>query len=59
MRLVMFFTLVFRTKKRSVNKSTFAVLALCLLLAACGTLSIGVSNSPDWCPNPRSTVPCP
>jgi hypothetical protein len=55
----MFFTLVFRTKKRSVNKSTFAVLALCLLLAACGTLSIGVSNSPDWCPNPRSTVPCP
>ena len=25
--------------------------ALCLLLAGCGVIQIGVSNSPDWCPN--------
>ena len=30
------------------------VLALCLLLAACGLISIGVSNSPDWCPSKES-----
>jgi len=35
------------------------VAALCLLLAGCGMISIGVSNSPDWCPNPRSMAPCP
>ena len=28
--------------------------ALCLLLAACGLIEIGVSNSPDWCPKPDS-----
>lgn len=36
-----------------------ALIACCLLLAGCGTVSIGITNSPDWCPNPRSTVPCP
>lgn len=37
----------------------FAIVVICLLLAGCGALSIGVSNSPDWCPNPKSTVACP
>jgi hypothetical protein len=32
---------------------------LCAMLAGCGILNIGVTNSPDWCANPRSTVPCP
>jgi hypothetical protein len=36
-----------------------ALLAACLLVAGCGLVSIGFSNSPDWCPNPRSTAPCP
>jgi hypothetical protein len=36
-----------------------ALLAACLLVAGCGFVSIGFSNSPDWCPNPRSTAPCP
>lgn len=33
------------------------VVALCLLLAGCGSVSIGVSNSADWCPNAQN-VPC-
>jgi hypothetical protein len=36
-----------------------AALVLCLALTGCGLISIGISNSPDWCSNPRSTVPCP
>ena len=35
------------------------ILALCLLVAGCGLISVGVSNSPDWCPNPKGTVACP
>ena len=35
------------------------VVVLCLLTAGCGIISIGVSNSPDWCPNPRNPVSCP
>lgn len=36
------------------------VILLCsLLLAGCGVVSLAVSNSPDWCPNPRNAVTCP
>lgn len=41
------------------RKLGFAVLTSCLLLTGCGVISIGVTNSPDWCPNPKSTAPCP
>ena len=30
------------------------LVVLCLLLAGCGLISIGVSNSPDWCPSRES-----
>jgi hypothetical protein len=33
---------------------TLIAAALCLLLAGCGLIEIGVSNSPDWCPKPDS-----
>jgi hypothetical protein len=33
---------------------TPVVIVLCLLLAGCGLISIGVSNSPDWCPSRES-----
>ena len=29
-------------------------LVLGLMLAGCGLISIGVSNSPEWCPDPQS-----
>ena len=29
---------------------TLLAVALCLLLAGCGLIQIGVSNSPDYCP---------
>ena len=31
--------------------SMLLAVALCLLLAGCGLIQIGVSNSPDYCPN--------
>ena len=34
-----------------------SVTALCLLLAGCGSVSIGASNSADWCPNAQN-IPC-
>ena len=36
-----------------------AAVVVCLALGGCGMFSFGVSNSPDWCPNPKSTVQCP
>jgi len=36
----------------------YLVLLLCLLAAGCGVVSVGVSNSPEWCPNPKSAA-CP
>jgi hypothetical protein len=30
------------------------IVVLCLLLAGCGLIQIGVSNSPDWCPSKES-----
>jgi hypothetical protein len=35
-----------------------AAFVFCLALAGCGLISIGVSNSSDWCPNPQSKA-CP
>lgn len=47
------------SEQHFLNKLSFVILAFYLLLAGCGMISIGASNSPDWCPNPRSTAPCP
>lgn len=46
-------------RRRLVREVGFAALASCLLLGGCGVISIGITNSPDWCPNPKSTAPCP
>jgi hypothetical protein len=42
-----------------VNKLLPAIVILCLVLGGCGVVSLSVSNSPDWCPNPRNAVTCP
>jgi hypothetical protein len=46
--------------RRKVNGMAMkaAILVFCLLLTGCG-LSVSATNSPDWCPNRSSTVPCP
>jgi hypothetical protein len=40
-------------------RRTIVAIVLCLLTAGCGIISFSVTNSPDWCPNPRNPVSCP
>ena len=43
----------------TVDKLLLVIALSVLLLAGCGIISVAVSNSPDWCPNPRNAVTCP
>jgi len=67
MRSELFLAVVSRQQRSVVSRHAFSAVVgrhafialLCLLLAGCGVISIGASNSPDWCPGGRDSKGCP